>query len=62
MDQVHDGGDVKAMRETARTIGLTELLIDVRREHVMLLSAMDRDRARLTKALMILGVSDPEAK
>jgi hypothetical protein len=34
--------NVKAMRETARTIGLTTLLLDVRREHLNVQAAIDR--------------------
>lgn len=52
-----DDENVKAMRETARTIGLTELLLDIRREHLRLADAIDRDRARVTRALEFLGIS-----
>ena len=58
MDVLGDDENVKAMRETARTIGLVELLLDVRREHLKVLTALDRDRARITKALILLGVKD----
>lgn len=59
MEHLDDDENVKAMRETASTIGLTKLLTDLRQEHVRLLSEVDRHRARITKALMLLGASDP---
>lgn len=47
--------NVIAMRDTARRIGLVALLLDVRREHVAVQIALDRDRARVTQALELLG-------
>lgn len=58
MDHFDDDENVKAMRETARTIGLTALLLDVRREQLAVQTALDRDRARVTKALQLLGEED----
>lgn len=58
MDFIGDDENVKAMRETARTTGLTALLLDVRREHLAVQTALDRDRARVTKALELLGEED----
>lgn len=58
MEFLNDDENIKAMRDTARTIGLTELLLDVRREHLKVLTALDLDHARITKALMLLGVED----
>ena len=58
MDHLNDDENVKMMRETARTVGLTALLLDVRREHLNVQTALDRDRARVTKALQLLGVQD----
>lgn len=58
MDFFDDDENVKMMRETARTVGLTKVLADLRRDHVALLTAVDRQRARITKALMLLGVKD----
>ena len=57
-DHFNDDENVKAMRETARTVGLTALLLDVRREHLTVQVALDRDRARVTQALELLGVSE----
>lgn len=57
-DYFDDDENVKDMRDTARTIGLTELVMELRREQVTLLSSMDGMRARLTQALALLGVSD----
>ena len=57
-DFFDDDENVKMMRDTARTIGLTKLLLDVRREHLTVQKALDRDRARVTQALVMLGVSD----
>ncbi len=58
MDFIHDDENVKAMRDVARTIGLTDLLLDVRREHLQIQTALDKDRARVTRALELLGVAD----
>jgi len=58
MDFIDDDENVKAMRETAREMGLTDLLKEVRRDYVAILSALDRSRARVTKALMLLGVEE----
>jgi hypothetical protein len=54
-----DDANVKTMRETARMVGLTELLLDVRRSLLDMQTALDRDRARITQALIIVGVPDP---
>jgi hypothetical protein len=62
MDFLDDDENLKSMRETAKEIGLTKLLAELRQEHVMLLTAMDRQRARITKALVLLGVLDPGRK
>jgi hypothetical protein len=59
-DYLEDDENVKAMRETAQQIGLVALLRDVRREHLKTLERLDADRARITKALMLLGVADKE--
>jgi hypothetical protein len=58
MEFIDDDENIKAMRETARTIGLTDLFLDLRREHVAILTALDRNRARVTNALMLLGVTE----
>lgn len=60
MDHLDDDENVKALRETARTIGLTALLLDVRREQLAVQTALDRDRARVTKALELLGEEDKQ--
>ena len=39
-------------------MGLTDLLLDLRREHVKVQAALDLDRSRVTQALMLLGVRD----
>jgi hypothetical protein len=57
-DHFNDDENVKAMRDTAQRVGLTALLLDVRREHLTVQIALDRDRARVTQALVLLGVSD----
>ena len=57
-DYLDDDENVKAMRETARTVGLTTLLLDVRHSHLTMQTVLDRDRARVTQALILLGVSD----
>jgi hypothetical protein len=46
-----DDENVKAMRETARAIGLTQLLIDARD------GIMDAPKA-IARALRLLGISD----
>ena len=58
---IDDDENVKAMRETAQTIGLTGLLMAVRRDYVALLSALDRSRARVTQALRLLGVEEDKS-
>jgi hypothetical protein len=58
MEFINDDENVKAMRETAQIVGLTELLTDARRELVETLTVLDRQRARVTKALELLGVED----
>ena len=57
-DHLDDDENVKMMRETARTIGLTKLLLDVRREHLHVQAVLDRDR--VTQALQMLGISGEE--
>jgi hypothetical protein len=57
MEHLDDHEDVKTMRETARTIGLTQLLIDISRSPAIMGRA---DIKRLSKALDLLGVTDPE--
>lgn len=56
-DHLDDDENVKAMRQTAHATGLIQLLLDVRREHLKVQAALDRDRARVTLALELLGVS-----
>ena len=56
-DYLDDDENVKAMRETARTIGLTQLLIDISRSPALM---GDEDIERLGRALSLLGVSDKE--
>jgi hypothetical protein len=60
IDHLEDDENVKDMREAARTVGLTALLLDLHREHRDVQAALDRDRARLTQALRLLGISDEE--
>ena len=57
-DFIDDDESVKAMRETARVTGLTELLLQLRRHHVKTMEALDRERAWLSKALLLLGVDE----
>jgi hypothetical protein len=59
MNEPVDDENMKALREAARTMGVTPLLLDMRRTHLTIQRALDLDRARVTKALMLLGVSDP---
>jgi hypothetical protein len=59
-DYFDDDENVKAMRETARTVGLTTLLLDLRRTHLTMQAVLDRDRARVTQALVLLGISGEE--
>ena len=59
-DFLNDDENVKAMRETGRAVGLTALLVDLRREHLEVLTVLDRSRARITKALELLGVESTE--
>jgi hypothetical protein len=56
-EHLDDDENVKMMRETARTIGLTQLLIDISRSPAMMGGA---DIERLGKALDLLGVTDEE--
>ena len=49
IDYIDDDENVKAMRETARTIGLTELLVKADR------STNGATKARIRKALRLLG-------
>jgi hypothetical protein len=53
-DYLDDDENVKAMRETARQVGLTQLLIDI--------AQGSADVERLGEALRLLGVSDTERK
>jgi hypothetical protein len=57
-DHFDDDENVKAMRVTARTVGLTALLLEVRREHLAVQAALDR--ARITQALRLVGISGEE--
>ncbi len=57
-DHLDDDENVRAMRETARVVGLTTMLLDFRSSQLALQAALDRDRARITQALALLGVSD----
>ena len=54
-DYFDDDENGKAMRETARMVGLTQLLIDISRSPAMTGGA---DIERLGNALELLGVSD----
>jgi hypothetical protein len=57
MNYLDDDENVKAMRETARTIGLTQLLIDISRSPAIM---GGEDIERLSKVLNLLGVADTE--
>ena len=52
IDHIDDDENVKAMRETARTIGLTQLLIDI--SHSPAIMGCE-DIERLLQALRLLG-------
>lgn len=54
IDHLDDDENVKMMRDTAKRIGLTQLLIDIARSPANMGSA---DIDRLCKALALLGVS-----
>ena len=54
-----DEKDVKAMRDHARTLGITELLLDCRREHLSVQLALESSRARIAQALVLLGAVPP---
>jgi hypothetical protein len=56
-DYLDDDENVKAMRETARTIGLTQLLVDIARSPANMGSA---DSERLHRALALLGEAAPQ--
>ena len=56
-DFINDDENVKAMRETARIVGLTQLLIDMSRSPAMM---GGKDIERLGAALDLLGVADSE--
>jgi hypothetical protein len=58
-DYLDDDENVKAMRETARQVGLTQLLLDIAESPANMGAA---DIERLGKALDLLGVSDTERK
>lgn len=57
-DFLNDDENVKDLRATANRLGVTALLLDARREHVQTQVALDRTRARITRALELLGVTD----
>ncbi|HUF47284.1 MAG TPA: hypothetical protein VMM93_05660 [Vicinamibacterales bacterium] len=59
-DYLNDDENVKMMRDTAQRVGLTDLLACTQRELVGTLAALDRSRARLTRALELLGVADDD--
>jgi hypothetical protein len=50
-----DDENVKAMRATAREIGLTALLKDTRRELMETLNLLDRQWERVKQVLELLG-------
>ncbi len=54
INHLDDDENVKAMRETARTIGLTQLIVDAYR----IGTAKDAATSALGKALDLLGVPD----
>jgi hypothetical protein len=56
-NHLDDDENVKAMRATARMVGLTQLLIDISRSPAMM---GGEDIERLGRALELLGVSDEE--
>jgi hypothetical protein len=56
-NHLDDDENVKAMRATARIVGLTQLLIDISRSPAMM---GGEDIERLGRALELLGVSDEE--
>ena len=56
-DFINDDENVKAMRETARIVGLTQLLIDMSRSPAMM---GGKDIERLGAALDLLGVAVSE--
>jgi hypothetical protein len=60
--QLDEDVHVKAMREHARTLGITELLLDCRREHLSVQLALESSRARIAQALVLLGAASPEPK
>ena len=61
MNFLNDDENVKSMRETAQAVGITDLLKEARRELVDTLTVLDRNRARVSKALMLLGVLEDKS-
>ena len=59
VDFLDDDQNVQAMRETAREVGLTQLLIDILRSPPTMAT---EDIDRLNRALDLLGVSDDELR
>ena len=55
-DYLDDDENVKAMRETARVIGLTQLLIDIQRSDEYGIAETEK----FCRALDLLGVSEKE--
>lgn len=60
VDHFGDDENVKAMRETARVVGLIQLLIDIARSPAVMMGVVDTDR--LGKALGLLGVEESDWK
>jgi hypothetical protein len=54
---IDEDENIKAMRETARQVGLTQLLLDISRSPALMGGA---DIERLGKALELLGVAHDE--
>lgn len=59
MDYFADDENVKGMRETARKVGLVQVLIDIAASRH---SMADEDVAKLRRALELLGVTEAEAR
>ena len=58
-DHLDDDENVKMMRDTAKRIGLTQLLIDISRSPAIM---GGEDIERLCKALDLLGATDDEVQ
>ena len=58
MDHIDDDENVKTMRETARTIGLTQLLIDIHQSDQHGIEVAEK----FCRVLELLGVSDTEKR